>query len=130
MVNTYIEQEYAVDASDLSATHYDEGYAYGGPDVIFPQGYGQLAEFLADGLDVRLNERVTQIVQIDDGVQISTSSGMIDAARVIVSVPIGVLKHGDISFDPPLPAAKQAAIDAIGSAVMNKVYLRFEEPFW
>ena len=129
-VNTYIEQEYAADVSDLSAQYYEEGQVFGGNDVIFPQGYIQLVALLADGLDIRLNERVTQIAHSADGVKIETSSGTIEADRVVVTLPIGVLRHGDVAFAPPLPAEKRAAIDVIGPAVMNKVYLRFAERFW
>lgn len=40
---------------------------------------------------------------------------------MIVTVPIGVLKHGDIAFEPPLPAWKSNAIAQLGSGNLNKV---------
>lgn len=51
---------------------------------------------------------------------------------MIVTVPLGVLKRGSISFSPPLPAAKQAAIAALGMGLLDKVALVFdgEEVFW
>ncbi|MGB1252501.1 MAG: flavin monoamine oxidase family protein [Candidatus Promineifilaceae bacterium] len=129
-VNNYIEQEYAADISDLSAKHYDEGKAFGGHDVIFPQGYGQLSDYLAEGLTIQLGETVSSIRYDDAGVRVTTSTGNYEADRVIITLPIGVLKQGSVTFDPPLPAEKQTAIEALGAGVMNKLYLRFAEPFW
>jgi monoamine oxidase len=40
------------------------------------------------------------------------------------------LKAGSITFEPPLPAEKTAAIAALGMGILNKAYLRFAEPFW
>lgn len=40
---------------------------------------------------------------------------------MLVTVPLGVLKHGDIKFDPPLPVRKQEAIQRIGFGLLNKV---------
>ena len=52
--------------------------------------------------------------------------------HVIVTVPLGVLKKGSITFSPPLPAAKQAAIAALGMGLLDKVALvfRIDDIFW
>lgn len=52
------------------------------------------------------------------------------ADAVVVTLPLGVLKAGKVSFSPPLPAPKLAAIGRLGFGVLNKVYLRFSKPFW
>jgi monoamine oxidase len=49
---------------------------------------------------------------------------------VIVTVPLGVLKAGDIKFTPRLPDNKQYAIDRLGIGFYDKVYLEFEACFW
>ena len=68
----------------------------------------------------------------DDGaaVQLDTSHGPVTADRVIVTVPLGVLKAQTIAFDPPLPETKRRAIERLGFGLLNKVVLAFEEPFW
>ena len=51
------------------------------------------------------------ISQNAQGVTLTTDKGKkFTADYVIVTVPLGVLKAGSISFSPPLPAAKQNAI--------------------
>lgn len=42
-------------------------------------------------------------------------------AAVIVTVPLGCLKTGDIAFKPSLPAWKQEAIEKLGFGNLNKV---------
>jgi polyamine oxidase len=49
---------------------------------------------------------------------------------VIVTVPLGVLKAGVISFRPKLPPRKIQAINNIGVGVVEKVILSFDDPFW
>ncbi len=129
-VSFFFEQDLAADTSKLSAHHFDEGSGFGGDEVIFLEGYDALVHYLAEGQNVRLNEVVTDIEHDETGVTVRTNSGTFEANRVLVTLPIGVLKAGKVAFDPPLPEKKQAAIDVLGLAVLNKLYLQFDEPFW
>ncbi|NEO83656.1 MAG: NAD(P)-binding protein [Spirulina sp. SIO3F2] len=129
-INSGIELDWATDGSELSAHYVDEGKGFGGDDVLFPQGYDALAHYLAQALDIRFNERVTQIVYSDRGVTVTTQSGRFEGDRAIVTLPIGVLKRGDVVFEPPLPKEKQAAIAVLNAGVLNKVYLKFPHIFW
>ncbi|NEO84615.1 MAG: FAD-dependent oxidoreductase [Spirulina sp. SIO3F2] len=129
-VNALIEQDAATDAEDLSAHHLDGGQEFGGDDVLFPQGYDVLATYLAEGLEIRLNQPVSQITYTEEGVSLTTPSGIVEGDRAIVTLPIGVLKRGDVVFEPPLPEAKQNAIAVLNAGVLNKVYLQFPEVFW
>jgi hypothetical protein len=52
------------------------------------------------------------------------------ADAVLVTLPLGVLKAGHVAFDPPLPAAKQTAIERLGVGQLEKVILRFPVNFW
>jgi phytoene dehydrogenase-like protein len=54
MLNTTIEHEFAADTSELSLWYWDEGEAFGGGDLLLPNGYDQIASGLARGLDLRL----------------------------------------------------------------------------
>ena len=120
-VNATTEQEFAADVADLSLTVWDEGEAFGGEDVLFPGGYDQIASILAAGLDIRLEQPVKAIVYGADGVSVETAAGSFTGERVIVTLPLGVLKKGVVDFDPPLPEAKQTAIDSLGMGLLNKL---------
>lgn len=129
-VNTRIEHEYAADAGDLSLLHYDDAGELGGGDVLFPDGFGRVVEHLAAGLDVRLGHEITEIAWGAEGVEVTTSRGVIEGDRVIVTLPLGVLKAGTVTFSPPLPSSKSGAISRLGFGILDKLFLRFPSAFW
>jgi len=129
-VATDISAEYGADPDELSLEWFGTEGQFDGPDLILPQGYDQLARHLAEGLTIRRGTAVTHIADDGRGVRLDTSSGAVTADRVIVTVPLGVLKAGTITFDPPLSEAKRAAIARLGFGVLDKVVLAFDEPIW
>lgn len=129
-INSTIEHEYAADVDWLSLYHWDEPYHFDGDEVIFPQGYDALAHGLARGLDMRLNHIVSKIEYDAQRVTVQTNRVAFEADRVVVTLPLGVLKRGAVKFVPGLPLRKQQAIERLGMNVLNKVYLRFTKVFW
>jgi polyamine oxidase len=93
-------------------------------------GYGAIIDYVALGLDVRFGEVVSAVALTANGVRVTTRRGTHEADRVVVTLPLGVLKRGDVSFDPVLPAAKREAIAAIGKGLLNKIILGFDRSFW
>ena len=131
VLNSMFEHEFGADISDLSIMSYDGGSDLRGGDVVFPGGYGQIIDVLASGRDIRLGHTVAEIDHTGDEVTVTTDSGgVFEAERVVVTVPLGVLKAGGISFVPSLPPEKQAAIDALGMGVLNRTCLLFDDVFW
>ena len=107
------------------------GFGYGGTDVVFPNGYDEIFKGLNADYQVRLNSPVDRIQHSNTEVKIGVKGkDLLKYDAVIVTVPLGVLKKKLIAFSPELPAQKQAAIDRMGMGTLDKLYLRFEEPFW
>lgn len=84
-VNNTIEQEYAGAASELSAQYYDDQGEFDGGDVMFVDGYKTIVDGLAKGLNIKLQQKVQQIVYGDNGVTVTTSQGKFTADKVIVT---------------------------------------------
>jgi polyamine oxidase len=129
-VRSYFVAGYAADPGELSLEWFDAGRELTGPDLILPGGYAELAQHLARGLTICLGTAVARIAHDAAGVRIETSAGPMAADRVIVTVPLGVLKAGTIAFHPPLPRRKHQAIERLGFGLLNKVVLAFDKPFW
>lgn len=130
-VHLLAREDCATDPAALSARHWDEGYEiFGFGDSIFLHGFQSLTDRLAEGLDIRLSTVVKRIEHGPQGVKVETDQGDFTAARVIVTLPLGVLKSGTVVFDPPLPPAKTSAIARIGVGTLAKVGLCFEKMFW
>lgn len=127
---TAAAQDYGADPSTLSLAAVLEEDAYPGAHHVFPEGFSQLAEALADGVDVRFRHRAEAVRRVSDGVDVQTNRGVIRADQVIVTVPLGVLRAGAIAFDPPLPAGHRTAISRLKMGRYEKLLLQFDDVFW
>ena len=70
----------------------------------------------------------SQVIEVDysgDRVTVATSGGeTFSADRVIVTVPLALLKAEMIKFCPPLPERKVAAIRSLGAGIIEKVCMQ------
>lgn len=95
---------------------------------------GKLSAIVADKLDgvtLALSTTVVAVAYDDDGVSLRLGTGesrRVD--RVIITVPLGVLKTGAVEFDPPLPLSMRSAIDSVGFGQLELVRVAFDEAFW
>ena len=130
LVRSEIGIEFGADLNQMSLEYFDEDEAFSGPDLLLKPGYMSLINGLAHGLDIRYRQKVRQVTWSSSGVRVTTASGAFDADRVVVTLPLGVLKRRDIEFSPGLPRAKKTAIAKLGMGVLDKTYFRFPTAFW
>ncbi|PYM24531.1 MAG: hypothetical protein DMD78_08610 [Candidatus Rokuibacteriota bacterium] len=128
---------YTADARDLSARALYEQWRdwEGGERQWWPRdGYGALVERLARGLRGRIHRGavVTRIERSLRGgcVRVVTRGGRrFEAARAVITLPLGVLKTSAVEFVPRLSRAKRDAIRQVGMGDVVKVVVRCR-PFW
>ena len=130
MLSAYLEFDTGGDISKLSSKYFYDDEAFSGKDVIVINGYDKLANLLGQGLDIRLNSRVSEIIYNATKSLVKVNGNSIDADYVIVSVPLGVLKNNSIAFQPSLPATKVAAIQNVQMGNVNKFLFIWDTPFW
>lgn len=130
MLSAFLEFDTGGDIYQLSSKDFYDDEAFEGEDVIATNGYDHVANYLAKDVDVRLNTKVKGIDYSDDKISIVTDQGSYQADRVLVTVPLGVLKKGVINFTPPLPDPTQNAIDQLEMGTVNKFLLVWDEAFW
>lgn len=107
-----------------------DGHGFLGGDLTLPQGFAQVVERLAVGVKIKYGETVQNIIHTNNSATVETEKMSYEADAVIVTLPLGVLKAGTVSFSPALPEFKQASMSAIKMGLFNKIAMRFEEPFW
>ncbi|EMY32996.1 FAD binding domain protein [Arthrobacter crystallopoietes BAB-32] len=99
-----------------------------------PEGLDLITTFLAEDLPLQISTRVERIVRTDNGVSVIASAGgavqIFDASRVVVTLPLGVLKNNDVQFEPPLPDDKVQAIHETISLDIVKVLFVFDGDVW
>ena len=130
LVRSEIGIEFGADLNQMSLKYFDENEAFSGSDLLLKPGYISLIDGLAQGLDIRFNQLVRGISWSSSGVRVTTESGVFDADRAIITLPLGVLKRGDIEFSPGLPTAKANALAKLRMGVLDKTYFKFPSAFW
>lgn len=126
----YIATDYAADATNLSSMFWLEdpgtgGYSFG---EIMPGGYQQIFDnvMAEKKLDIRLNTVVQLITYANNSVTVKCVDGReFRAKQVILTVPLGVLQHGSIQFNPQLSGERMRAIEALSMGRLVKIYLEF-----
>ncbi len=80
---------------------------------------------------IRLDSPVQAIDSSGRRVAVTTEDGAThEADRVIVTVPLAILKQGKIRFTPELPADKTAELDGLEMPGGLKVFFEFKERFY
>jgi monoamine oxidase len=126
-----IAMDLAADLTAMSGRALSDGDAFGGLWVMLEGGYHGLLEPIAARLDVRLGRPVVAIEAGDSGVAVTTATGeTLRAERAVVTLPLGVLKAHDVTFDPALPETIGGAIERLGMGSFLKVAFRLPERDW
>jgi len=76
----------------------------------------------------------TPIVAIDysaDQVTLTDKSGTTSIFdKVLVTIPLNIIKSGSVSFNPALPASMQSSLNKLGMDACVRVVLDFNKNFW
>ena len=101
------------------------------PEGHLATGIAAALEPYAAELDIAVMSVVTRIVYDDRRVSMRLDSGeSLNVDRVVVTVPLGVLKTDTLRFSPSLPLLHQRAIARLGVGLVDTVWLRFDSAFW
>lgn len=105
---------------------YDLSTQWNGDDRVVPIGYGTLVSRAAASLPVRYGVRASLVDWSGTGVRVETDAGDVTAAEAVVTVPLGVLKAGDLAFRPALPEPTASAIEALTMGALTKVAIALD----
>jgi lysine-specific histone demethylase 1B len=114
-----------LDEENWSAGDYDYKFQETFYDFIDKQIANQVKD------KILLNTVVSKIDYSQAEIIVTDSNNNIyKANKAIVTVPIPVLKSGDIQFMPALPSKKTTAFSKIGMGAGMKVFLKFSNKFF
>jgi len=138
---TYIVENIAGDqgagASQISVygnNKDEENWSSGFDDFKFEETFfdlidKQIASQVKD--KIQFNSIVKQIDYSQSQITVTDSNAInYSADKVIITVPITILKSGDIQFIPALPNEKTTAFSKIGMGSGMKVFLKFSAKFF
>lgn len=133
----WLAVEAGTSASRLSMrerVRYEEKWTQGENDYVLEKTYFDLindhvASFVKD--KILYNVIAKKIDYSKSLVEVTDQKGTVYTAnKVIITVPITVLKDGDIKFVPALPQKKVQAFQRIGMGKGMKVFLKFNKKFY
>ena len=133
----WIASEAGTSASRLSMkerVRNEEKWTAGENEFAFEKTYFDLindhvASFVKD--KILYNVMVKKIDYSKSIVEVTDQKGTVYTAnKVIITVPITILKDGDIKFVPALPQKKVQAFKRIGMDKGMKVFLKFNKKFY
>ncbi len=134
VLNTELEHEYGADLSNLSLFNWDVETPFSGPDHLILDGYQKITDQLVQSAlltsDILMKQVVKSVDYSSTFTTVTTDKRAFTAKKVLVTLPLGVLKANTVKFTPTLPVKKQASIQKLGSGVLNKTYLHFPSYFW
>lgn len=129
--------DYGAPAAELSVSETrreERNWSSGNRDYRFESSYFDLIEqFVLPSIrdKIKLDSPIVSIDYSTDKVQLKDIHRQTYTAnKVLLCVPITVLKQKDIRFTPMIAAQKQAAFEAIGMGPGLKVFLKFKHPFY
>lgn len=85
---------------------------------------------------VELNSKVTSVDNQGETINLTVvntldqSQEVVTVNKVIVAVPISILKSGELQFSPALPATKTGAMSKIGMDASLRIVLDFRQNLW
>lgn len=136
LMNNLLASEEGVDLDMMSSQALSERTYEGDGDKNFrvDQGYSELFNRFASGLNLHLECTVTSINwNQKDGSRIivqCANEKTFTGDKIVITLPVALLRKETVSFSPPLVAEKLDAINNIGTNNVVKTILKFSKPFW
>jgi monoamine oxidase len=134
---SWISAEFGTNTENISIQNYREiqkNWTAGSQNFILKQDsfMSILEEAFEEIIPKILFEKPVQTVDYTQSkIQVITTTWQnFEADKVIVTVPLGVLKQNKITFLPELPPLKQQAIQTLGIDSGIKIILAFKQRFW
>lgn len=134
-LRNYVEGYYAADTKNASTRALCNELTKGDEEQYrIRQGYGMLVKRLEkdcreNGVQFFLSQPVLQVQWKTGNVAVITEKQTFHAAKILITVPVGVLQKEAITFYPALPHIRQA-VQTLGFGHVVKIILRFDEAFW
>jgi lysine-specific histone demethylase 1B len=112
----------------------EENWVAGDDDFKFLNSYFDLIdEHIAKPVidNIIFNCQVTSIDYLGEKIKITNSQNTVfEADKLIVTVPISILKLNEITFNPTLPIEKTEAFSKFGMGPGMKVFFKFQSKFY
>ncbi|MCS6975240.1 MAG: FAD-dependent oxidoreductase [Cyclobacteriaceae bacterium] len=136
LINSWLGNPYGSSAANIGARALAEGLAlveHNGTELTLRNNPMQdvlLSVYSRVVPAIRFNTVVQAVHYGGDVIEVIHNGGSETVNKLIVTVPISIIKEGDITFSPSLPAAKLAALSRLGMDPAMRIVLEFKRNFY
>ncbi len=137
LLNAIIGNEYGTDNDSIGILGYQEAekkWTAGEGDIILrTKGLSDVLEVQYSAImsKIRLSTPVREIDYSGSKIIVTDhASQTYEADKLIVTVPLSILKEGAIAFTPAFSEEKIEAMDKLGMDHGMKIFMRFSQNFW
>ncbi|MEO6944962.1 MAG: FAD-dependent oxidoreductase [Lacisediminihabitans sp.] len=131
MLQQYLEARATLSGADPQQLSSWYGADQAAPNRVVTGGFDNLVTDALHGIKTALSSPVSEIAYSETGVSLRFGTGeSLRVDRVVVTVPLGVLKKNSLAFSPLLPLTHRTAIAALGVGTVDTVWLKFDTQFW
>lgn len=140
------EYEYASCIDKMSLHRFNDDEEFPGEDKVFSEGYNQITDILfnpiieytilnciVEKIDYTFSNSLTNnniLNQLENKVAVTTSKGIFLSTKVLITVPLSILKSNRILFSPTLPQRKLDIMNKFHMGIANKIFVQFPTIFW
>lgn len=115
---------------DLISTRWSDPLQADQDRFIFAGGFSKVIDKLSQGLEIHLEQKARIIKESEGRVSVLSLDETFEGDFLVITLPLGVLRAGDIRIDPEPSHAKKTAIQKLGIGEANKIVLRYEKVSW
>lgn len=136
LINSWLGHRYGAAASEIGALALAQSLArieHNATELTLrtnPMQNALLSAFSRVIPFIRFNTVVQGINYGGDTIEITHSQGTDTVNKLIITVPVSILKSGDITFSPSLPVSKLNALSRIGMGASIRIVLEFKRNFY
>ena len=117
-------QDYGCDADNMTAQYQEMDLLFDESEDLVQGQMGQIVDIMSKNLKIQKQWPVSQIKQVNNQVilrNMNNQSMIFD--KIVLSVPLGVLKAETLNFEPQLPYQIRSAYQRLGSGMLDKLVL-------
>ncbi|KDD71758.1 flavin containing amine oxidoreductase, partial [Helicosporidium sp. ATCC 50920] len=130
LANVEFSNSDTLDRSSFRHWDQDDPHEMQGSHCFVPGGHSRWVHRLCEGLPIFYDSPVRELCYGSSGVVAHCDGRSFSADAAVVTLPLGVLQAGSVTFSPALPPRKSRAIARMRFGTLNKVALLFPRAFW
>lgn len=131
LLRVALESDHCWPLAQVDISEYGDDSSYSSAMYRLDEGYGSFVNALSEHATIEYGQKVRSVRKDGNRVILETEDNQSYRGKgAILTVPLGVLQSGKISFEPGLPAETKKHVKGLNSGAITSLVLTFRKRFW